>query len=199
MNPIRINLLPHRQIRKAKQQRLFAVLAVAILGAGLALVALGQAYLVEAKAAQERRNAFLREEIVKLDQQIAEIAQLKDKTNDLLARKQAVESLQSNRDEAVRLFDVLARQLPEGMYLKSVKQSGEVVALSGFAQSSARVSSFMRALEQTELFDEPTLVEVKAAMVGTLRVNEFAMNVKITQQAAAADAKSPDGHKGAKP
>lgn len=193
MNPIRINLLPHRQIRKAKQQRLFAILAVAALGAGLALVALGQAYLVEAKAAQERRNAFLREEIAKLDQQIAEIAQLKEKTNDLLARKQAVESLQSNRDEAVRLFDVLARQLPEGMYLKSVKQSGEMVALSGFAQSSARVSSFMRALEQTELFDEPTLVEVKAAMVGNLRVNEFAMNVKISKQAAAADAK------GAKP
>lgn len=198
MNPIRINLLPHRQIRKAKQQRLFAILAVAALGAGLALVALGQAYLVEAKAAQERRNAFLREEIAKLDQQIAEIAQLKEKTNDLLARKQAVESLQSNRDEAVRLFDVLARQLPEGMYLKSVKQSGEMVALSGFAQSSARVSSFMRALEQTELFDEPTLVEVKAAMVGNLRVNEFAMNVKISKQAAATEAKTP-GHKGAKP
>jgi type IV pilus assembly protein PilN len=198
MNPIRINLLPHRQIRKAKQQRLFAILAVAALGAGLALVALGQAYLVEAKAAQDRRNAFLREEIAKLDQQIAEIAQLKEKTNDLLARKQAVESLQSNRDEAVRLFDVLARQLPEGMYLKSVKQSGEMVALSGFAQSSARVSSFMRALEQTELFDEPTLVEVKAAMVGNLRVNEFAMNVKISKQAAATEAKTP-GHKGAKP
>lgn len=193
MNPIRINLLPHRQIRKAKQQRLFAILAVAALGAGLALVALGQAYLVEAKAAQERRNALLREEIAKLDQQIAEIAQLKEKTNDLLARKQAVESLQSNRDEAVRLFDVLARQLPEGMYLKSVKQSGDMVALSGYAQSSARVSSFMRALEQTELFDEPTLVEVKAAAVGNLRVNEFAMNVKITKQAAATDAK------GAKP
>ncbi len=198
MNPIRINLLPHRQIRKAKQQRLFAILAVAALGAGLALVALGQAYLVEAKAAQERRNALLREEIAKLDQQIAEIAQLKEKTNDLLARKQAVESLQSNRDEAVRLFDVLARQLPDGMYLKSVKQSGEMVALSGYAQSSARVSSFMRALEQTELFDEPTLVEVKAAMVGNLRVNEFAMNVKISKQAAAAEAKT-SGHKGAKP
>lgn len=199
MNPIRINLLPHRQIRKARQQRLFAILAVAALGAGLALVALGQAYLVEAKAAQERRNAFLREEISKLDQQIAEIAQLKEKTNDLLARKQAVESLQSNRDEAVRLFDVLARQLPEGMYLKSVKQSGEMVALSGFAQSSARVSSFMRALEQTELFDEPTLVEVKAAMVGNLRVNEFALNVKISKQAAATEANTPPGHKGAKP
>ncbi|MBM4180426.1 MAG: PilN domain-containing protein [Betaproteobacteria bacterium] len=198
MNPIRINLLPHRQIRKAKQQRLFAIFAIAALGAGLALVALGQAYLVEAKAAQDRRNSFLREEIAKLDQQIAEIAQLKEKTNDLLARKQAVESLQSNRDEAVRLFDVLARQLPEGMYLKSVKQSGEMVALSGFAQSSARVSSFMRALEQTELFDEPTLVEVKAAMVGNLRVNEFAMNVKISKQDAATEAKA-SGHKGAKP
>lgn len=198
MNPIRINLLPYRQIRKARQQRLFAILAVATLAAGLALVALGQAYLAEAKAAQERRNAFLREEIAKLDQQIAEIAQLKEKTNDLLARKQAVESLQSNRDEAVRLFDALARRLPEGMYLKSVKQSGDMVALSGYAQSSARVSSFMRALEQTDLFDEPTLVEVKAAMVGNLRVNEFSLNAKIS--AKAADAKTPAGQrKGTQP
>jgi type IV pilus assembly protein PilN len=183
MNPIRINLLPHRQLRKARQQRLFAVLAVVVLGAGLAAVALGQAYLMNAKANQDRRNAFLKEEIAKLDKQIAEIAQLKEKTQDLLARKNAVESLQSNRDEAVHLFDELARRLPDGLYLKSVKQTGDAIAVSGYAQSSARVSTFMRALEQAALFDEPTLVEVKAAQVGALRVNEFGLNVRLTKQA----------------
>ncbi len=183
MNPIRINLLPHRQLRKARQQRLFAILAVVVLGAGLAAVALGQAYLMNAKANQDRRNAFLKEEIAKLDKQIAEIAQLKEKTQDLLARKNAVESLQSNRDEAVHLFDELARRLPDGLYLKSVKQTGDVVAVSGYAQSSARVSTFMRALEQAALFEEPTLVEVKSAQVGTLRVNEFGLNVRLTRQA----------------
>jgi type IV pilus assembly protein PilN len=193
MNPIRINLLPHRQIRKARQQRLFAVLAAVVVGAGLAAVALGQAYLMNAKASQDRRNAFLSEEIARLDKQIAEIAQLKAKTQDLLARKNAVESLQSNRDEAVHLFDELARRLPEGLYLKSVKQAGDVVAVSGYAQSSARVSSFMRALEQTPVFDEPILVEVKSAQVGALRVNEFSLNVKLTKQA------EPEQAKGAKP
>jgi type IV pilus assembly protein PilN len=133
MNPIRINLLPHRQIRKARQQRLFAIFAAVVVGAGLAAVALGQAYLMNAKASQDRRNAFLSEEIARLDKQIAEISQLKAKTQDLLARKDAVESLQSNRDGSVHLFDELARRLPDGLYLKSVKQAGDVVAVSGYA------------------------------------------------------------------
>lgn len=193
MNPIRINLLPHRQIRKARQQRLFAIFAAVVVGAGFAAVALGQAYLMNAKASQDRRNAFLSEEIARLDKQIAEISQLKAKTQDLLARKDAVESLQSNRDGSVHLFDELARRLPDGLYLKSVKQAGDVVAVSGYAQSSARVSSFMRALEQTAVFDEPTLVEVKAAQVGALRVNEFSLNVKLTRQT------EPEKAKGAKP
>lgn len=198
MNPIRINLLPHRQLRKARQQRMFAVLAVVVLGAGLAAVALGQAYLMNAKANQDRRNAFLKEEIAKLDKQIAEIAQLKEKTQDLLARKNAVESLQSNRDEAVHLFDELARRLPDGLYLKSVKQTGDVVAVSGYAQSSARVSTFMRALEQTALFEEPVLVEVKAAQVGAFRVNEFSLSVKLTKPADTNQAEGKQA-KGAKP
>jgi type IV pilus assembly protein PilN len=183
MTAIRINLLPHRQLRRAQQQRLFAVLAVAAAGLGLAVVAIGQVQLINAKNAQDRRNAFLRTEIVKLDKQIAEIKQLRDKTQGLLARKNVVESLQGNRTEVVRLFDELARRLPEGLYLKSVKQSGDSLALSGYAQSSARVSTYMRALDETTLFQDPSLVEVKAAQVGNLRVNEFSMNVKISHPA----------------
>lgn len=183
MNPIRINLLPHRQLKKARQRRLFAVMAAAVAVAGVAAVALGQLVLMNAQASQDRRNAFLREEIAKLDKQIAEIKQLKEKTQDLLDRKEVVESLQSNRDEAVHVFDELARQLPDGLYLKSVKQTGDMVALTGYAQSSARVSTLMRSLEATALFEAPVLVEVKAAQVGPLRVNEFALNVKIAKPA----------------
>lgn len=185
MNAIRINLLPHRQLKKARQKRLFAVMAAAVAVAGIAAVALGQVMLMNAQASQERRNAFLRDEIAKLDKQIAEIKQLKEKTQDLLDRKEVVESLQSNRDESVHLFDELARQLPDGLYLKGVKQTGDMVALSGYAQSSARVSTLMRALEATTLFEAPVLVEVKAAQVGPLRVNEFALNVKIAKPQAA--------------
>ena len=187
MSAIRINLLPHRQIRRAQQQRLFVVLAVAVAGLGLAAVIIGQIQLINASKAQDRRNAFLRAEIVKLDKQIAEIKQLREKTQNLLARKNVVESLQSNRSEAVRMFDELARRLPDGLYLKSVKQTGDTLVLSGYAQSSARVSSYMRALDETALFKDPSLVEVKAAQVGNLRVNEFSMNIRFTrsdQQAA---------------
>ncbi len=193
-NAIRINLLPHRQLRRAQQQRLFAVLAVAVAGLGLAAVAVGQAQLVNAKNAQDRRNSFLRDEIAKLDKQIAEIRHLRDKTQDLLARKTVVENLQSNRTEAVRMFDQLARQLPEGLYLKSVKETGDNVALSGYAQSSARISTYMRALAGTSLFRDPVLVEVKAAEVAKLKVNEFSMTVKVSHPVPA-----PEKGKGGKP
>ncbi len=193
MTPIRINLLPHRQLRKARQQRWFAVLAAIAVGLGLAAVGAGQAYIANAKSGQDARNAFLKDELVKLDKQIAEIAQLKEKTKDLLDRKDVVESLQNNRGEAVHMFDELMRRIPDGLYLKSVKQTGDAVALSGYAQSSARVSTFMRALEATELFDEPVLVEVKSAMVGPVRSYEFSLNVKIARKAP-----DPDKKKGAR-
>jgi type IV pilus assembly protein PilN len=182
MTPIRINLLPHREMRRARQQRLFALLAVATVVAAVAIVAAGHMVLMGQKANQDERNALLQQEIVKLDAQIAEIRELREKTQDLLARKDVVESLQSNRGEAVRLFDELVHRIPDGLYLKSVKQTGDQIALSGYAQSSARVSSFMRALNDADLFAEPVLVEVKAARVGPLRVNEFALNVKIERR-----------------
>jgi type IV pilus assembly protein PilN len=194
MTPIRINLLPHRQLRKARQQRLFAIFAAIVAGLGLAVVAGGQAYLSDAKAGQEARNNFLKEESAKLDKQIAEIAQLKQKTNDLLDRKKVVEQLQNNRGEAVVMFDDLMRHLPDGLYLKSVKQTGDALVLTGYAQSSARVSTFMRSLEATELFNEPVLVEVKSAMVGPVRSYEFALNVQINRQAP-----EPEQSRGAKP
>ena len=189
MTPIRINLLPHRQLRKARQQRWFAVLAAIAVGLGLAAVGAGQAYIANAKSGQDARNAFLKDELVKLDKQIAEIAQLKEKTKDLLDRKDVVESLQNNRGEAVHMFDELMRRLPDGLYLRSVKQTGDALALTGYAQSSARVSTFMRALEATELFDEPVLVEVKSAMVGPVRSYEFSLNVKIARKAPDPDKK----------
>jgi type IV pilus assembly protein PilN len=184
--PIRINLLPHRQLRKARQQRWFAILAAIVAGLGLAVVAGGQVYLSNAKSGQLARNAFLKDEIAKLDKQIAEIAQFQEKRKDLLARKDVVESLQNNRSEAVHLFDDLMRRLPEGLYLKNVKQTGDAVAISGYAQSSARVSTFMRALEEAELFNEPALIEVKSAMVGPVRSYEFSLKVNIAREAPAA-------------
>lgn len=189
MTPIRINLLPHRQMRRARAQRMFTLMAAFAMGLGVAVVAAGQYWITYAKEIQDRRNAFLRDEIAKLDKQIAEIAQLKQKTSDLLARKDVVESLQVNRAESVRLFDELARRVPEGLYVKSLKQADDKFTIVGYAQSSARVSTFMRALESSTLFLEPALVEVKAAQVGNQRMNEFTLSVQIeratTPEAAA--------------
>ncbi len=151
---------------------------------GVATVAAGQMYLANEKSTQERRNAFLKTEIAILDKQIAEIAQLKDKTQNLLARKDVVESLQSDRSTSVRVLDQLARRLPDGLYLKSLKQVGDTFQISGYAQSSARVSTFMRALDESPQFLNPTLVEVKAANVGNMRLNEFDLKVALERAAA---------------
>ncbi|HMW87994.1 MAG TPA: PilN domain-containing protein [Thiobacillaceae bacterium] len=198
MTSIRINLLPHRQLRRARLQRLFAIFAAIAAGAGVAVVAAGQVYLTGAKSNQDKRNEFLRVEIAKLDKQIADIKQFKEKSQDLMDRKKAVEGLQSNRSESVHLFDELARRLPDGLYLKSVKQTGDQIALSGYAQSSARVSTLMRSLDDAEMFNEPTLVEVKSAIVGKLRVNEFSMSVRIAHPAEAEQGKPTAGAPGGK-
>ena len=96
---------------------------------------------------QNSRNALLKTEIAKLDEQIKEIDKLREQTQALLARKQVVETLQTNRTEAVHLLDQLVRQLPDGIYLRSVKQAGAKVTLIGYAQSNARVSTLMRNIE----------------------------------------------------
>lgn len=193
MSTIRINLLPHREQRRALQQKaLVALLASAAL-AGLAAVVVGHFVIAGMKDHQDQRNAFLKTEIARLDGQIKEIAQLKEKTNALLARKQVVEALQVNRAETVHMFDELARQLPEGMYLKSLKQTGNKLILSGYAQSSARVSNLMRNIEASPWLDAPRLIEVKVSTQNNVRVNEFSLeaNQTVPDIPEAVEAKSP--------
>lgn len=199
MTAIRINLLPHRQIKRAQQQKaLLAALALVAL-IGVATVVLGHFIIVGMKDAQNRRNEFLKSEISRLDAQIKEIAELKRKTDDLLERKKVVESLQSNRAELVHLFDEMARRLPDGVYLKNLKQTGTKVSLLGYAQSSARVSTLMRNLDESDWFSSPRLIEVKSASVGGLRVHEFNMEVEHHAPQPAAEAQSEEKKAGVKP
>jgi type IV pilus assembly protein PilN len=178
MTAIRINLLPHRQIKRAQQQRAFLAFLAIVSLAAVAVVVLGHFVITGMRDAQLRRNAFIKEEIVKLDIQIKEIAELKKKTADLLERKKVVESLQTNRAELVHLFDEIARRLPDGVYLKSLKQNGTTISLVGYAQSSARVSNLMRTLDESDWFSAPRLIEVKSASVAGLRVHEFTLEVQ---------------------
>lgn len=180
MSTIRINLLPHREMRRAQQQKAFVALMFGALLAGAAVVLAGQLALAQREEVQESRNALLKSEIAKLEAQIQEIARLKEETNNLLARKKVVEDLQSNRSESVRLFYEMARLIPDGLYLRSLKQTGNQIELNGYAQSSARVSTFMRNLEGSGWFETPQLIEVKAASVGNLRVQEFSLKVSQT-------------------
>jgi type IV pilus assembly protein PilN len=181
---IRINLLPHRELARASRRRQFTVLLGVAVATGLVVVILGHAVIAAQQSNQDARNAYLTQEIAKLDSQIGEIKKIREQTQALLARKQVVETLQSNRTEVVHLFDQMIRLLPQGLYLKSFKQAGDVVTISGYTQSSARVSTLMRSLDDSPWFESATLIEIKAATVNNLRANEFVLTVKQTRQQA---------------
>jgi type IV pilus assembly protein PilN len=176
---IRINLLPHRAEKRKQRRTQFYVLSVAMLVLGALIGMLVHSVYAGYIDRQEARNAFLKAEITKLDQQIAEIRRLKEQIDALLARKQVIEELQSTRAESVHLLNELAAGVPDGVYLKSVKQAGSRITLVGYAQSNARVSHLMRNLEDSPFLERPTLVEAKAATVDERRVSEFTLGIGI--------------------
>jgi len=176
---IRINLLPHREAKRAQRRREFNFILVGVLIGSLALWYVGKLYLDERIATQQRRNDLLVAENKKLTEQIDEIKKLKDQTAALLARKQVVETLQVNRSASVKLIDQLVRQLPDGVYLKSVKQTGQKVNMIGLAQSNARVSTLMRNLESSPYLQNAELVEIKAVTDRNQRANEFSLNISL--------------------
>jgi type IV pilus assembly protein PilN len=179
---IRINLLPHREIRRKRQQQHFFIMLGAVTALGIAIwFAVSYVYLAGQLSDQQARNKYLQDEIAKLDKQIAEIDKLKEQTAALLERKRVVEQLQGNRSEVVHLLDQLVRQLPEGLYLKAVKQQGNRVTVNGYTQSQARVSTLMRNLESSPFLEGPGLVEVRATQIAGTRTNEFTLNVNLTR------------------
>ena len=181
---IHVNLLPHRQERRALRQRQMIVFAAFTAALGVLTVVTVHTVLGGWVETQNARNNLLKTEIDKLDKQIAEIQKVKEDTQDLIARKQVVEALQSNRSEAVHVLDQLLRVVPEGTYFKAVKQTGTLVNISGLAQSNARVSTLMRNLEASPTFESPELVEIKGTTVNNVRANEFNLNVTITRAKA---------------
>jgi len=192
---IRVNLLPHREEKRKRRQQQFGVLAGISMLIGL-LVAGAVWFFLDTQVTQQQQNvAYMKGEIAKLDKQIEEIRKIREETASLLAKKQVVEGLQSNRSEPVQLLDQLLRQLPEGVYLKSVKQTGAKVNVSGYAQSNARVSTLMRNLGASPYLENPELVEIKAVPAPDKsgnRVNQFNMNISI-KRAQAEDARAAAG------
>ena len=188
---VRVNLLPHREERRKRGRQHFVVLAGLTAALGVAVVGAGYLYIAGVIATQQDRNALLKTEIAKLDKEIAEIKKLKDEIAALLARKQIIETLQADRAQTVHLLDQLVRQMPEGVYLKSVRQRGVGVGLVGYSQSNARVSTLMRNIESSPWLTDPKLVEIKASTVNKKRVSEFNMNVMVKRVQLKDAAKAP--------
>ena len=188
---VRVNLLPHREERRKRGRQHFAVLAGLTALLGVVIVGAGYLYISGLITTQNERNDFLKAEIAKLDKEIAEIKKLKDEIAALLARKQIIETLQADRAQTVHLLDQLVRQMPEGVYLKSVKQRGLSVNLIGYAQSNARVSTLMRNIESSPWLADPKLVEIKAATVNKKRLSEFNMNLAVKRAQLKDAAKAP--------
>lgn len=176
---IRINLLPHREEkRKAKRQQFYGLLGLVSVLAGL-IVFLVITVIDGYISVQDAKNDFLKKEILALDKQIDQIKRLREQTQALLARKQIIESLQRDRAEAVLLLSELVKQMPEGVYIRSMKQTGEKIALVGYAQSNARVSTLMRNIEASPWLEKPQLVEIKAVTVDKRRLSEFNLNAAV--------------------
>jgi type IV pilus assembly protein PilN len=176
---IRINLLPHREEKRKARQKQFAILAGLTAAFGLAVAGLLWVVFDAQIDNQKGRNNYLTTEITKLDKQIDEIKRIREETAALLSKKQVVEGLQSNRSEPVYLLDQLLRQLPEGLYLKSIRQTGAKISVTGYAQSNARVSAFMRNIEASPYLGNPNLVEIKAVTINSQRANEFILEFLI--------------------
>lgn len=176
---IRINLLPWREARRKAQRQHLGVLGGMVAALGLLIVGAVHLTIAGYIAEQSARNEFLKRENVRLDKEIEEIRKLRGEIAALLARKQVIERLQADRAQAVHLLEELVQQVPDGVYLKSIRQTALKVNLVGYSQSNARVSTLMRNFAASPHLENPELVEIKAVTVSNKRVSEFNMNVSL--------------------
>lgn len=196
----RINLLPHREMRRERRKKDFVglgVLTALVAGAGCVLVAL----TIDGRIDDQRaRNDFIKAENAKLDEKIKEIATLRAEIESLRARQAAVESLQTNRTIPVHLMDELVKHVPDGLYLKSMRQDERRVTLVGYAQSNERVSDLLRNLSNhTPWLERPELLEIKAVQLSgkssnddtARRLFEFSLNALVRSNDADAAAQPP--------
>jgi type IV pilus assembly protein PilN len=199
----RINLLPWREAERKRRRQEFIFASVGALLAAGVLTLLVNWQFDSAISNQNDRNQVLKNEIANLDKEITEILGLEQQKQRLLARMQVIEQLQRSRPEVVHLFDQLVRTVPDGVYLTNVKQTGKRVQLNGVAQSSTRVSSYMRNIEASEWMADPALevVETKGSANSGAQFTLYANQEGIVQEepatASKATSKRPAARKGA--
>jgi type IV pilus assembly protein PilN len=159
----RINLLPWREQERKVRRREFMVAAAGAVIAAVIFTLGGKLLYASWTEAQNEKNALLKKEIVKLDAQIADIQDLENRKQRLVARMEIIERLQRKRPEIVHLFDEMVKTVPEGVYLTQIKQTGNKLEIRGVAQSSTRVSTFMRNIDSSVCLDNPVLMVVESA------------------------------------
>ena len=180
----RINLLPWREEERQTRQRDFLVAMVGALVASLAAIALVNVVYSQKIDHQRDRNQRLESEIVELQKSITEIDGLEKQKERLLARMEVITRLQRSRPEIVHLFDEIAHQIPEGVFLTGMKQTGSLVEVTGVAQSSTRVSALMRRVDASEWLSDPDVVKVETTKTGGARQAEFVVTLKQARQGA---------------
>lgn len=181
---IKINLLPHREEKRKQRKNAFYALMTGSAIAGVACVMLVGVVINDNIENQNQRNQFIKDENTRLDGEIKEIAKLKEEIEALEARQRAVEDLQADRNQPVYLMDELVKQVPEGSYVRSLKQDGQRIVLNGHAQSNERVSELLRNFgNNSPWLERPDLIEIRSTNFGqgknAKKVFDFTVNVGI--------------------
>jgi type IV pilus assembly protein PilN len=159
----RINLLPWREQERKVRRREFMVAAGGAVFAAVIFTLGGKLLYSSWTDSQNEKNNLLKKEIVKLDAQIADIQDLENRKQRLVARMEIIEKLQRKRPEIVHLFDELVKTVPEGIYLTAIKQNGNKLEIHGVAQARKRGSAFMRNIDSSVWMDNPVLQVVESA------------------------------------
>lgn len=189
-----INLLPWREEYRAERKKDFMALAGVVLVFSLLAVFAWDRLTNARTDNQESRNQLLRTEIASLEQQVAEIKDLKRKRRDMLDRMKVIQNLQSNRPEIVKIFDEFVRSVPDGLYFSGMERKAGVVSLQGLSESNNRVSALMRKLDASYKFNSPNLTKVEADAALGEQGSLFEMNVNITRpEDAGANAADKEG------
>jgi type IV pilus assembly protein PilN len=185
----RINLLPWREERREERRKRFLLALTGVLVGSVGAVFIADQIISAAIERQVARNDYIGKQIAVVDERIKQISELKARRQQLVERMRIIQDLQGNRQISGRIFDQLARTLPDGVYFTDVKMAGKTLSISGAAESNNRVSELMRNLDASDWFDAPSLNEVKATTAGQVdQTNTFELTVRQTQPPTLEDA-----------
>lgn len=173
----RINLLDWRAERRARRKQQFTVMMGLGFVVSATLVALGYLGMTRAVDGQMERNQFLTQQIAELDVKIKEIQDLEKTRQNLLSRMRVIEQLQQSRSATVHFFDEIVNTIPDGVYITGLKQSGQNITIDGVAESSGRISAYLKNLDSSPWFKDPRLVVIKTGEKNKQRNSEFQLQV----------------------